>query len=122
VPGPAAGRLGPATRPYPVEPVPHPALDRRRQCRGGGIPEVPALPAPAERGMGAVAAAAALGTAAYDGPQTQGRRRMMDAPASAAIVNCVRYARDGARSDISLDNISDVLAVDDGSFVWVGVY
>lgn len=46
----------------------------------------------------------------------------MDAPASPTVVNCVRYARDGTRSDISLDTISDVLAVDDGSFVWVGLY
>ncbi|MDY0022365.1 magnesium/cobalt transporter CorA [Arenimonas caeni] len=38
------------------------------------------------------------------------------------VVNCVRYGRDGGRSDISLDAISDVLAVDDGSFVWVGLY
>lgn len=46
----------------------------------------------------------------------------MDAPASPTVVNCVRYARDGTRSDIGLDAISDVLAVDDGSFVWVGLY
>lgn len=46
----------------------------------------------------------------------------MDAPASPTVVNCVRYARDGARSDLSLDAISDALARDDGSFVWVGVY
>ncbi|GAB2660981.1 magnesium and cobalt transport protein CorA [Arenimonas aestuarii] len=46
----------------------------------------------------------------------------MDAPASPTIVNCVRYASDGSRSDISLDAISDVLAKDDGSFVWVGLY
>ncbi|HEY9143619.1 MAG TPA: magnesium and cobalt transport protein CorA [Arenimonas sp.] len=46
----------------------------------------------------------------------------MDAPASPTVVNCVRYASDGSRSDISLDAISDVLAVDDGSFVWVGLY
>jgi len=38
------------------------------------------------------------------------------------VVNCVAYARDGQRRDISLDQISDVLAVDDGSFVWVGLY
>ena len=38
------------------------------------------------------------------------------------VVNCVRYGRDGSRSDITLDAISDVLAVDDGSFVWVGLY
>lgn len=38
------------------------------------------------------------------------------------VVNCVRYGRDGSRRDITLDEISDVLAVDDGSFVWVGLY
>lgn len=38
------------------------------------------------------------------------------------VVNCVRYGRDGGRRDITLDEISDVLAVDDGSFVWVGLY
>jgi len=40
----------------------------------------------------------------------------------ACVVNCVAYGRDGSRRDISLDQISDVLAVDDGSFVWVGLY
>lgn len=40
----------------------------------------------------------------------------------ACVVNCVAYSRDGNRRDISLDQISDVLAVDDGSFVWVGLY
>ena len=38
------------------------------------------------------------------------------------IVNCAAYDRTGQRRDISLDAISDVLAVDDGSFVWVGLY
>ncbi|HXH00682.1 MAG TPA: magnesium and cobalt transport protein CorA [Xanthomonadaceae bacterium] len=38
------------------------------------------------------------------------------------VVNCVAYDREGRRRDISLDAISDVLAVDDGSFVWVGLY
>lgn len=41
---------------------------------------------------------------------------------STSVVNCVCYGRDGSRRDISLDAISDVLAVDDGSFVWVGLY
>jgi magnesium transporter len=40
----------------------------------------------------------------------------------ACVVNCVAYGRDGSRRDISLGEISDVLAVDDGSFVWVGLY
>jgi len=38
------------------------------------------------------------------------------------VVNCAAYDRDGTRRDISLDAISDVLAMDDGSFVWVGLY
>ena len=42
-------------------------------------------------------------------------------PKPACVVNCAAY-RGGVRSDISLDAISDVLAVDDGSFVWVGLY
>lgn len=38
------------------------------------------------------------------------------------VVNCAAYDRSGRRRDINLDAISDVLAVDDGSFVWVGLY
>ncbi len=38
------------------------------------------------------------------------------------VINCAAYGRDGTRRDISLDAISDVLAHDDGSFVWVGLY
>ncbi|TXH77887.1 MAG: magnesium and cobalt transport protein CorA, partial [Lysobacteraceae bacterium] len=38
-----------------------------------------------------------------------------------AVVNCAVY-RGGMRADIGLDQISDALAVDDGSFVWVGLY
>lgn len=41
---------------------------------------------------------------------------------TASVINCAAYDRGGNRSDISLDAISDVLAVDDGSFVWVGLY
>ena len=45
------------------------------------------------------------------------------APATpACVINCVAYGRDGSRRDITLDAISDVLAVDDGSVVWVGLY
>ena len=40
----------------------------------------------------------------------------------ACVVNCAVYATDGSRSDIPLDAISDVLAHDDGSFVWIGLY
>ncbi|WP_449447838.1 magnesium/cobalt transporter CorA [Thermomonas brevis] len=40
----------------------------------------------------------------------------------ACVVNCAAYDRDGHRRDIALEQISDVLAIDDGSFVWVGLY
>lgn len=39
----------------------------------------------------------------------------------ASVVNCAAY-KNGQRQDITLDQISDVLAVDDGSFVWVGLH
>ncbi|HSM10897.1 MAG TPA: magnesium and cobalt transport protein CorA [Lysobacter sp.] len=47
---------------------------------------------------------------------------MNDHPSVRSVVNCAVYSQDGTRSDISLDAISDVLAIDDGSFVWVGLY
>lgn len=40
----------------------------------------------------------------------------------ASVVNCVWYGRDGARHDLSLDAISDVLAAQQDGFVWVGLY
>ncbi|WP_036169998.1 magnesium/cobalt transporter CorA [Noviluteimonas dokdonensis] len=40
----------------------------------------------------------------------------------ACVINCAAYDRNGRRRDITLDEISDVLAVDDGTFVWVGLY
>ena len=40
----------------------------------------------------------------------------------ACVINCAVYDRSGTRSDIGLDAISDVLARDDGSFIWVGLY
>lgn len=40
----------------------------------------------------------------------------------AGIVNCAAYSAEGVRRDIRVDEISDVLDVDDGSFVWVGLY
>ena len=43
-------------------------------------------------------------------------------PLPTCVINCAAYDRHGKRSDITLDQISDVLAVDDGSFVWVGMY
>ena len=42
-------------------------------------------------------------------------------PLPACVVNCAAYDRQGRRQDITLDAISDVLARDDGSFVWVGL-
>ncbi|HEY0504387.1 MAG TPA: CorA family divalent cation transporter, partial [Lysobacter sp.] len=38
------------------------------------------------------------------------------------VVNCAAYGRGGTRREISLDEISEVLAKDDDTFVWVGVY
>ena len=39
------------------------------------------------------------------------------------VVNCVAYGADGRRlPDIAFEQISDVLARADGSFVWVGLY
>ena len=38
------------------------------------------------------------------------------------VINCAAYDRAGKRRNITLDQISDVLAVDDGSFVWVGMH
>ncbi len=43
-------------------------------------------------------------------------------PLPVSVVNCAAYDRTGKRRDVTLDAISDVLAVDDGSFVWVGLY
>ncbi|RPE81072.1 magnesium/cobalt transporter CorA [Vulcaniibacterium tengchongense] len=47
---------------------------------------------------------------------------MKDPTLPQCVVNCAAYGRDGTRRDIGIDAISDVLAVDDGSFVWVGLY
>jgi magnesium transporter len=47
---------------------------------------------------------------------------MTDPTPPACVINCAAYDRAGQRRDIDLDAISDVLAVDDGSFVWVGLY
>ena len=47
----------------------------------------------------------------------------MDPSLPQCVVNCVAYDVQGHRlGDVSLDAISDVLAADDGSFVWVGLY
>ncbi|RYZ69411.1 MAG: magnesium and cobalt transport protein CorA, partial [Lysobacteraceae bacterium] len=50
---------------------------------------------------------------------------MNDTPRPAlpsCVINSVAYDKSGVRRDITLDEISDVLALDDGSFVWVGLY
>ena len=48
---------------------------------------------------------------------------VMTIPAApACVVNCAAYDHTGKRRDISLDAISDVLATDDGSFIWVGLH
>jgi magnesium transporter len=46
----------------------------------------------------------------------------MDASLPACVINCVAYDREGRRRDIGLDEISDVLSQEDGSFVWLGLY
>jgi magnesium transporter len=43
-------------------------------------------------------------------------------PLPTCVINCAAYDSAGRRRDITLDQISDVLAVDDGSFVWVGLF
>ena len=40
----------------------------------------------------------------------------------ACVINCAVYDRHGKRHDITLDAISDALAEEDNSFVWVGLY
>jgi magnesium transporter len=49
-------------------------------------------------------------------------RTSTDRSTPASVINCVTYDASGERRDITLDEISDVLASDDGSFVWVGLY
>jgi magnesium transporter len=41
---------------------------------------------------------------------------------NASVVNCAAYTRDGKRREIALEQVSDVLAVDDGTWVWVGLH
>ena len=47
---------------------------------------------------------------------------MPDTHLPACVINCAVYDRHGKRRDIPLDDISDALAVNDDSFVWVGLY
>lgn len=42
--------------------------------------------------------------------------------APTSVVNCAAYTREGKRREIALEQVSDVLAVDDGSWVWVGLH
>lgn len=46
----------------------------------------------------------------------------LSASLPSCVINCAVYDGHGKRRDITLDEISDVLAVEDGSFVWVGLY
>ncbi|HZF96746.1 MAG TPA: magnesium and cobalt transport protein CorA [Pseudoxanthomonas sp.] len=46
----------------------------------------------------------------------------VDAALPGCVINCVAYDTRQRRRDIGLDEISDVLASDDGSFVWIGLY
>ena len=43
-------------------------------------------------------------------------------PLPSCVINCVVYDKRGERHDITLDAISDVLARQDGSFIWLGLY
>jgi magnesium transporter len=46
----------------------------------------------------------------------------MDIETASMIVNCAAYGADGNRlADITVDQISEVLARDDGGFVWIGL-
>lgn len=47
---------------------------------------------------------------------------MKESSLPSCVINCAAYGRDATRRDIPLGSISEVLAVDDGSFVWVGLY
>ena len=47
---------------------------------------------------------------------------MTDPAYAQCVVNCAAYGADGTRRDVDLEQISDVLEQDDGSFVWVGLY
>src|SRR5690606_35190196 len=59
----------------------------------------------------------APGAKAHDGAMTAPAP-----PLPACVINSAAYDREGRRRDIGLDEISDVLAIDDGSFVWVGLF
>lgn len=50
------------------------------------------------------------------------RMTPQDGTLPGSVVNCAAYDRAGRRRDLTLDQISEVLAADDGSFVWVGLH
>src|SRR6476619_2810543 len=47
---------------------------------------------------------------------------MTDPDLARCVINCAAYGVHGERRDIDIEQISDVLDVDDGSWVWVGLY
>lgn len=63
----------------------------------------------------------------HDGGMTPNAAKSAEKPVDrpdvpACVINAAIYNATGKLRDISLDEISDVLARDDGSFVWVGLY
>src|SRR5690606_24730911 len=93
-----------------------PALDRA------------AVAGPSGTGLDLRPASDARAALALVRPSAAGHDGVMSLPPPPAasmpdsVVNCAAYDRNGERRDITLDAISDVLEVDDGSFVWVGLY
>src|SRR5690606_16397848 len=66
---------------------------------------------------------AAPGRRGHDARMTPAADTPDDKPQlPACVVNAAAYNASGKLRDISLDEISEVLARDDDSFVWVGVY
>src|SRR5690606_37791839 len=117
--GPAARRVathGGARSRNVVPPAPGGGV----RGRGGrAAAEVGAAVLAGQRSMDRAAAAGAPGLVARVPPFL----KTMDPSLPRCVVNCVAYDAHGRRiGDISLDAISDVLAADDGSFVWVGLY
>ena len=55
-------------------------------------------------------------------PDDKGMNELLPATQPASVVNCAAYTREGVRREISLEQVSDVLEVDDGSWVWVGLH
>ncbi|MCX7555989.1 magnesium and cobalt transport protein CorA [Xanthomonadaceae bacterium JHOS43] len=38
------------------------------------------------------------------------------------VINCAVYSKDGERSDLHIEDVSEALVIDDGSYVWIGLY